>query len=496
MRMLAWKKIRAVTLFEMLLVLFISSLVAVSTFQYQQQQNQNAVADPLAQRMYLYAQTVRQFVVDNQAAIAAGTLKPFGTAGVPEGSTFTASGSGANTVYTITGITWLQALNPPGSQTPYLPKSFTFGGLNPLQLQRESLIGNDAIQVQISTTKVYILFGALYDLKANGKLEGSVTAMAATKANKLYDPLLGVSSFHYVGGIDTSGHVIPISATWDKTQTQQTYINSPEVTGNLNVAGGINLSAGLATGGAPAAEPDITGVGKLAFEKNGSITGLNTVTFSAPNGNNPGAGTGSTGGTTETPYYGGEITNLYIIQMAPQGAIDGLSAVNFASVPDSGSQSTITGIHTITFDAQNGAGINFSGPNAQINGLTTLNFGTGGTITGLQTLTGMQSITFNSGSSITGIDSITFSSGGNFIGVRNISTFVDNNTGAGAGNVTVNLNGSNLPVSKWFCALTRVDDQGGKASKRDCNMYIQNDYYIMNTQPNMTCSANCFQYSN
>ncbi|MFI4956237.1 MAG: hypothetical protein ACHQAX_03410 [Gammaproteobacteria bacterium] len=464
MSMSSPKKIRAVTLFEMLLVLFVSSLIAVSTFKYQQQQSQAAVADPLAQKMYLYAQTVRQFVVDNQAGIATGTFNPFALpAIIPTTSTFKASGTGATTTYTLTGVSWLQNLYPPGSQTPYLPKVFTFAGLNPLELRRGDLTGDAAIQVQITTTKVTIVYGALYDLSADGKLEGSVTAMAAVKANKLYDPLLGISSFHYVGGVDKTGAVMPITATWDKTQTQETHITSPDVTGNLNVSGALNLSPGVPPGGGAPISPDITGVGTLSFDPAGvgAVNNVNALNFSA----------------------NGQINNLTAANMTNGGAINGIGALNFGNgTSGSVAPSAIAGVQSITFASAQGANITFPSSGGEIKGLSTLTFNTAGAIANLDNMT------FSGTGVINGVQQINFA-GGAFTGITNV--VVINQTMDGRDESQQPAFPTGVTNDKGVCFLSVMQANWCKIIQVSGG--AGNQYMLKGKSG--TCEATCFVYN-
>ncbi len=210
------------SLFEVLLVLILASVIAAGAFEFYQEKRDNEVADVLAQRMYFFSQAVRSFATDNQNAIINGTFvcPPV----PPDSSCLKHHPSGEHPKYVFTGVTWL---TNPVSGDAYLDSDFTFDNLGPLELQRsaddESLIDDAAIKVIIEpivvaggkVTDIIIDFGSLYDVQDVTKPEpkGAISAKAATKAANMYDPMLGPSAFTYTAGLDAEGNQIPIQAT-------------------------------------------------------------------------------------------------------------------------------------------------------------------------------------------------------------------------------------------------------------------------------------------
>lgn len=220
------------SLFEVLLVLFISSVIAMGTFGYYQQKKQTDVADTLANRMYFFSQAVRAFVLSNQMAINDGT---FVCPIMPTDSTCAKQPiPGSNPVqseYVFTGVTWL---TKPVAGSLYLDEDFTFADLFPLALQRGDASGQPlkddaAIQAVIRTDDIIIDFGVLYDVQDAAQVpepKTAITATAATKATNLYDPQLGPSSFTYVGGLDDQGIPIPIRATLNPPSATEAYLRT------------------------------------------------------------------------------------------------------------------------------------------------------------------------------------------------------------------------------------------------------------------------------
>lgn len=209
------KKYTAVTLFEVLLVLFLSSVVSVGAFKYFQKKKQYDVAETLANRMYFFSQAVRAFTLDNQVALDEGA---FHCPAMPAGSTCSMQPVSPPTnpitaKYVFTGVTWL---SKPVSGKAYVDEDFTFDDLSPLVLQREQVLGQPltgdaAVQASVQSDDIIIDYGVLYDVEDMEKTV--ITATAATKATHWYDADLGPSAFDYVGGMDDAGNPMPIQAT-------------------------------------------------------------------------------------------------------------------------------------------------------------------------------------------------------------------------------------------------------------------------------------------
>jgi type II secretory pathway pseudopilin PulG len=253
------KKYAAFSLFEILLVLVVTSIIAVSAMKYAQQTKQNNVADVLAQRMYFFSQAVRAFQSDHPGIEAGTFVCPTPVAG----STCQKNADGS---YDFTGVTWLTSLVDPNTQLPiYLNADFTFDNLAPLELR--SLDGQQvddaAIVVRMSGPNITIDYGLLYDLQdpENAQIEHAISANAAQKATTMYDPQVGPSSFTYVGGLSaTDGSSLPIVAKLGSPGTSDAFLRldgTSQMRGDINVGG-----------------KNIHGVDKVAFNQGGDFRGI------------------------------------------------------------------------------------------------------------------------------------------------------------------------------------------------------------------------------
>lgn len=477
-------KNRAVTLFEMLLVLFVSSMIILAGFKYEQTQKEAAVATALANDMYIFSQTVRKFVVDNKDALLAGTYAPNPAVLAP--SSFTESGTAPNKVYVFTGVQWLTdpARTMPNSTNPYLKSTFSFNGLAPLRLQRGNLIGDEAVEVTITGADITIVYGALYDARDTTKapiLKGGITANAARKASTMADPLMGPSVFDYVGGIDAQGNAAPITATLLPSTSMDTQLANPTIAGGLDLGG--DTSETPESGGIKNVE-DIT-FNESVPGKVSDISGVDIITFS---------------------------------MAGPGGAVENVNAVNFQNT--NGGPSTIKNLNTLIFDNSisstnnitNVTNVNFKpGATTQINNLTTLNFETaGGDLTSVKTIgfvnggkiNNIDTINFGSTGSgkLTGVNSIQFKGGTKFVGfdaspVGMIKHFDPSNTERSGNYVFV----TDYKLSEYLCVLSfsRFNDGGSDANK-GCQViagWPNFEKYSLSSQGMQTCGMTCWKFA-
>ncbi len=352
------KPFRAVTLFEMLLVLIMSSMIGVAAFKYERDQQQSLLADNFASKMYIFSQTVRQYVRDNQAAIEAGTFVPSPPVTTP--STFTQTVNNGKKTYVFTGVSWLT--NPkllrPNSKTPYFSSPFTFNDLNPLQLRtitgRAAVVGDNAVTVTITGPAITINYGLLYDVSnpnASAAPRAAVTASAATKAAGMFDLKLGASAFSYHGGTDTAGSPAPVVATLSTPNALDVYVhpNQPIASGDISFPAD-----------APQGSAQIQNVQQINFntaQTGSAIGGVNKIQFSTGTPITSAVLTGGGGNaptTSTTPAAGGEIDNLGTLNFtteASMAVVNQIQQVNFAA------NSMVNNVQTLYFDGTSSSAI-------------------------------------------------------------------------------------------------------------------------------------------
>ncbi len=516
--MLLRKKVRGVTLFEMLLVLLVSGSIAVATFKYQQQQKVNAVANVLANRMYLFSQTVREYVSDNQAAIMAGTFVP--TPPVVQPSSFQTTGSGAKQTYVFTGVSWInnQSLVRPSTGQPYVSASspISFNNLSPLELGSidGKLIGDEAVTVSISGANIVITYGMLYVPAVGSKNpepQAAVAGNAAKRAEGIFDPLLGASSFSYTGGLDPQGALVPIVATLSESLAPDNDIQVGQpLSGNIVFAGNNAASAGSTT------------------EGTSTETGTGTETTGTTGTTGTQGGTATTGAaTTTTPATSqntGSIQNVQSIQFNPannNNEISGLENMTFGYSTASGQAAQTGGQTGAAGGAVQSGGSTLGTPGeidnlgtlnfapetpgttpTVINNIETVNFATGGNVTNLQTMN------MASGGTIDGLASISFTpaSGGPaqvFSGIaiqQPFSLFAqDVGSSASGGHTPVSWPGGAVAnTANYFCGLSTAQFIDGvpASTAKGCQLLVDSsgNYTVKMTAMNQ-CSVICFKFA-
>lgn len=458
------RNIQAVTLFEMLLVLFLSSMIMMAAFKYEQTEKEKDVANALAEHMFIFSQTVRTYAVNHRDAMQDGTFSP--TPAITAPSSYRVTGSGPNQTYVFTGVTWLTnpALTLPNTTTPYLPSDFSFNGLSPLELRREDLVGDQAIQVTISGNDITIIYGDLYDARDSTKppqVRGALSAIAAREAATQSDPMLGPSVFSYKGGVDASGTPQPITATLIASTSLQTQLANPTVSGALDL-GGSTTSA--------TTDGTIKNVEAIQFDQSAgvttSITGLNQMTFSA--------------------------------QGAP-GEIQNLSALDFQN--GNNTTSIIRNLNTLIFDQSttasntisNVTNLNFQDTGGNLSNVNQIQFSDGGKIKNIDTIN-----LSGKNASISGLKSITFNSGDTFSGIDKPVAFVEyfnESNHSASGNIFKILSG--IKSSDYICTLSlyRFND-GDAGHDKACSvvLWVTNEYALVG-QNVQACGAMCYKFT-
>ncbi len=445
------KKYIGITLFEMLLVLFISGMIAIAAFKAQQEQNRVDVSDTLARNMYIFSQTVRAYVNDNQVAITAGTFKPS-----PSVSDFQETGTAPNKTYTFTGVDWLKQMSKPNMNVTYLGSDFSFNNLQPLVLKRidagANLEGDQSIKVTISGGNVTIDYGLLYFETANQtpQVEASITAMAAKKAQRMYDPELGPSSFNYTGGLNAQGHPLSIQATTSgMSAAADSYMRAD---GSVEMTGSLQFNDDTPGSG----NADIDGVENINFDPkstDSAITGLDSVQFSS----------------------------------AVPGTMKGVATVDFSD------DSEINNLDELNFDSDDGEINNLGKLDLSDDGEINLNNGN---------INDTSNINFANNGAINNIRVINFSNNSSFGGITNINEFrhgdmAATRSGDVVGPTIVEISGKKANTKTHFCALNSVRfNDGNSNANRACNLIVNNDgNYTLEADYALSCSVMCFKYS-
>lgn len=392
------KSIRGVTLIEMMLVLIIMSLIAVSVMEYTNRKRDEAVAEKLGQKLYVYGQAVRSYLFDNQANIRGTPQKA-----LPGG---TLSGE----KYTFTGVDWLKAAtanpNPEPNSNPYLEDSFTFNtGLHPLFLGVEEGKADENITTTVefktagdktSPMVVTVTVPILHKMIKNVAVpQPGITVMGAEKANTFYDAASGGAAFTYnytipTDGVYTGTNIIGLLSS---LAAQEDYLR---VDGQNYMKQSIVLSEGETLDDAPFAAPtdsgarNIMGVERIYFDTSSSdaptgITGIDVMLFDSPNSSTKTIQGLHTLEFSDSAFS--SIASIDSIKFTGTGStINALQRINFTDA--SSAAGAITNINKLVFDSTATAipTISFPSNDGVITGLKTLNFASGGSITGLSSL--------------------------------------------------------------------------------------------------------------
>jgi hypothetical protein len=313
--------------------------------------------------------------------------------------------------------------------------------------------------------------------------------MAAKKAEQMYDPELGPSSFAYTAGIDAQGQPLPIQAsTSGMTSDAEVYMRKD---------GGTKLTndLGFADTGPDQGNQNIDDVENINFDNSpdNTIKDVDTVAFSSrvPGGKIKGVGSV-------------DFANDGLIDFGDDGEIKDLSTLDFDTGGD------ITGLETLTFDAN---------ANTKITNIDNITFTTGGGIGNIDKITfstggeidNINKIAFTNGGTIANVDSITFSNNLKFAGIlyQNVTgqgefaigDMVTNNStdGSEVQKVVIKENGVSInpKTTTHFCTLSgmRVND-GNSNSNRACNLTVFSDQiYRLQAYYTLKCAVLCFRFS-
>lgn len=455
---------RGVTLFEMLLVLFIISMVAVSLFQYQAKRREDAAGEALAVKLYDFSQAARAFAYNNIQAIRANQPIP-GTTSFDNGR------------YVFTGVDWLKNTLAPDN-SPYLEPEFSFStGLQPLVLERQTanqpLQGDAAIVTTVylispqnpttSDIDIRLDVGMLYQQGENDALtpKPAILSKAARDAAKMYDPQKGVSAFNF--HLDLTGDFANASLQGDMKDSSVNGEAYLRVDGGNKMMGNIQFDN---NNGTALQNRGITQVETIQFapSKPTTVNDLKTLNFTNP------AAASTIRTTINNLYtlnffqdlgagYGGAINNLKTLTFVdlPQNSIEKVRNINFlddSALSDSQrSTNSIRNVDHLKFKSIPGEGPG-TGPKGRI-------------------------------ANVRAIEFMPF--GGRIM----ISTFKLENEieKTGSGYITLGR------VDGSFCFLTRVkfhDGEGGK--DRSCRIAAEGADWRLYADDADSCIARCLRY--
>lgn len=217
-------RIKGITLFEMILVLMIISMIVVAGIRYADKQRDIAVADKFAYKLFQYGTGARDWANENRQVVRAGAY----TEAAP---------------LEYEGVQWLKDAGANEIGEPFLPSDFTFNqGLQPLRLENAGGAVGDATLVtrfwlqdpantQGSPVEMSITVGSLYDpnvgVDDNGKslpseIKPEITGLAAEKVNEMMDPLRGASPFEF--DLDLTGDFALTGETRGSTAITEKYL--------------------------------------------------------------------------------------------------------------------------------------------------------------------------------------------------------------------------------------------------------------------------------
>jgi competence protein ComGC len=342
------RKLAGISLFEMLLVMVIISMIVVAGIRYVKHQQEISAAKAYGVKLYTFGQAVNKYVTHSQALRTSnldslpGPAAADGTPTInsdPNIQIGTDPATGAKTI-TIKGTNWLDP-DKAGTynKVPFLDEKFTFSsGMAPLIVARDDddnlIKGDEAFTTVISfadpanpMTSAYnisISAGVLYrePTGQGGALEpmAALSQDAVKHANELYTSYQGAPAITYsLPILDADGNYAPAKAV---TGTLSTIAQSGDaylrIDGNNFMEGSIRFN------------PNTVSTTGLA-----TIEDVNAMNFFAQN-----------------------------------GAINNLNKLAMVNAPNSPSE--VTKLSTLTFAAE-------SGVPAKIDKLKTLNFTPGGT---------------------------------------------------------------------------------------------------------------------
>lgn len=286
------KKIAGVSLFEILLVLLIMSMLTVAAIQYAKSQREKAADQAYGVKLYIYGQAVRDYVFDSQ------TLRSNMTMVGPSGTNPITDAGTSGMEITVEGVDWLKednaGLDPKG--LPYLDEDFTFDiGMAPLKIAAGKNLnslkfGDDAFETVItfedptqpatSAYKITINGGVLVndspgvDSQGNplkAELKPALTQDAVKHANELYTSYEGAAAIYY-----EYAYIDPDDQTINQKALVVGSLSPLAKKGDayLRIDGGNAMEADLDVGGNA-----VSNLKTLNFSGSGIVNGLNTLNF-------------------------------------------------------------------------------------------------------------------------------------------------------------------------------------------------------------------------
>lgn len=387
-----FRKFSGVSLFEVLLVLVVASLMAVGAMRYAKQQQEIAADQLYGQNLYSFGQAVQQYVTDaklsNSNIYLPGTDPSNGRnlayKATPRPFTIIqnvdSQGRGTTSIG-VTGVDWLKAVNAGKNEhgQPYLPDNFSFAAnMSPLLIAFPDNAGNAdptfqgdaAIKTGIyidglDNVTITVAGGVLYEqpTKVGGKpkLMPALTQQALVHANTMYTPTQGLAVVNYsLPYIDATGAIKPNAVVSGTTSTAgDPYLRTD---GTNQMEGDINFDPSLAT----AQMNDVSAINfvkgststtsindldelRLSTEVDsngnvidvlGKISGVNTM-YLGPNNNSGDYPKLVFADTSNNTKFGG-------------GIISGVTSVDFAPFTGQGASTqadpNISGLKNLTFN--------------------------------------------------------------------------------------------------------------------------------------------------
>lgn len=411
------RKQAGVTLFEILLVLFIMSLLTVAAIRYTAHQREIAADQAYGVKLYIFGQAVRDYIIHADSLRTNFTLPgpivpPATVAGKNPSADITITGAPTYLIV-AKGVDWLKQTNAGKDEQgqPFLEDNFTFAiGMEPLRVGRQDavasamLYGDQALETTVtfedtsnpssSSYKITIKAGVLYEQESvpatppatgttiHDVLMPALTQDAVKHANELYTSYEGAAAIYYdYPYIDAATHVANPAAeltgvlsslakqgdAYLRTDGGNSMLADLSFTGTDRAIVGANEISLVATNLPSGQGATIAGVAKLSFDniiQPSSITALTTLSF--------------------INKTSSEINNLQTLNFYTPGNIkNSTSAINnlvsLAFVP--GTDSKISELKTINLTS---ALEDNTSNNAKISGLDLLKFGDGTIFTGIE----------------------------------------------------------------------------------------------------------------
>jgi type II secretory pathway pseudopilin PulG len=360
-------KFRGFTLFEVLLLLFVASVITVAALRYAKHQQEVAADQTYGLKLYTLGQAVSQYIASATQLQANCQLPGPGGKSNPSSSitltNCTPGGNGTTATLTASGVDWLYVNNAGTTLmgSPFLPKDFSFAkDLGPLQMatvnpdgSMGAATGDHAIITTVTFTQggsspptISIQAGGLFETKgvdSKGNpiapvLMPALTQDAITHANTLYSASQGGAAINYTFPYLPAGGGSPQPSNVQGAPSQ---VGVPYLQVEGSNAGGNSM------------------LGILNFDPSAavdaSVSGINSVAF-------VGAG----------PMFPPVINNLENLSFlsssdSPQvGVIGSLSFLNFAGSGNGGG--TMNFLQKLNFDTGNAS------PNNSMTGVDAIGF--------------------------------------------------------------------------------------------------------------------------